>query len=264
MYSLHLSCRPSESEFLSAELWEAGTIAVREMESDGRVELIAGFETNNEREELLERFADHSPRWRHEPFRDWVAETQAAWPARGVGERFFLAPVWSGVPTPSGRTRIMHNPGLACGTGEHPCTQLALMALEKCVTPGCTVVDVGTGSGLLAIAALRMEASRALGLDLDEAALRAARENFELNGLSACLAAGSGDCVATAWADVTVANINATVLLSIFDDLARITRPGGWLILTGFPKIEARLLETAFLKTETIRKDEWCCVTAHR
>ncbi len=187
MYSLRLNCAADESEFASAELWDAGTVGIREIDEDGRVVLIAGFERNDQRGELLERFANYSPEWRHEPARDWIAETQAAWPARSVGQRLFVAPVWSQETTPSGRERIIHNPGLACGTGEHPCTQLALMALEKCVTPGCTVVDVGTGSGILAIASLRLGAARAFGIDPDEAAIPAACENFSLNGLPAQL-----------------------------------------------------------------------------
>lgn len=262
MYSLRLNCSVDESEFVSAELWEAGTLAVGEVEERERVVLIAGFETNTDRVALLERFAAYSPEWRHEPERDWVAETKASWPARAVGERLFLAPVWSEEATPAGRERIIHNPGLACGTGEHPCTKLALMALERCVTPRSSVVDVGTGSGLLAIAALRLGAARAVGVDPDEAAVTAASENFALNGSAARLAVGSADCLATASADVTVANISGTVLLAIFDDLLRITRRGGRIVLTGFPESEARVFEREFGRSETLRLDEWRCVVA--
>jgi len=262
MYSLRVTCAAEESEFVSAELWEAGTLAIGEMDADGRLVLIAGFETNSQRSELLERFAKYSPVWQHEPVRDWVAETQAAWPARTVGERLFVAPVWSEDVTPAGRERVVHNPGLACGTGEHPCTQLALIAIEKCVTPGCRVVDVGTGSGLLAIAALRLGAAKVVGVDPDEDAMKAASENFLLNGFAPQLAVGSADCLAAACADVTVANISGTVLLSIFDDLVRITRPGGWMILTGFPKTEASVFERAFAGVEMSGIDEWRCVVA--
>lgn len=262
MYSLHVNCAADESEFVSAELWEAGTVAVCEMDFDGRVVLIAGFETNGSRQQLLEQFARYAPEWRSEPARDWVAETEAAWPPRAVGERLFLAPLWSDDATPPGRLRIVHNPGLACGTGEHPCTQLALMALERCVTPGLRVVDVGTGSGLLAIAAVRLGARTALGIDPDEAALSSACENFALNCFAARLAVGSADCLATSCADVTVANISGTVLLAILDDLLRITRPGGWIVLTGFPQSEASVFEDALPISETFGIDDWRCVVA--
>lgn len=247
---------------LSAELWEAGPIAIREMASEGRVLLIAGFETNGAKRELLTRFHNYSPEWRSEAATDWVAESQAAWQPRSVGTRLFLAPPWSSDRTPAGRERIIHNPGLACGTGEHPCTQLALIALEKCVGPAFRVVDIGTGSGILAIAALRLGARWAAGIDPDETAITAASENFALNGLGPRLAVGSAECLADSCSDVTVANISGTVLLSILDDLLRATRPGGWLILTGFPENEAHVFERALPNCQVLGIDEWRCVVA--
>lgn len=251
-----------ESELVSAELWEAGTVGVRELDNDVRALLIAGFETNSKREELLARFARFSPEWRSEPDRNWVEETQAAWPPRVVGRRLFLAPFWSETPTPPERVRVIHNPGLACGTGEHPCTQLALLALERCVFQGCAVLDIGTGSGLLAVAALRLGAAKSVGVDPDEAALQGARENFQLNGCTPQLIAGSADCLASGSSDITVANISATVLLALFEDVLRITRPEGWIILTGFPKAEASVFEGAFANSETLALGEWRCLVA--
>ncbi len=260
MYSLQLTCSPEQSEFISAELWEGGTVAVREMDTDGRIVLIAGFETNASRAELLARFGEYSPQWRTEPARDWVAETQAKWPPRVVGQKLFLAPPWSAELTPLGRERVVHNPGLACGTGEHPCTQLALIALEKCITAEARVVDVGTGSGILAIAALRLGARAAMGIDPDGAALATASENFALNGFEPHLAVGSADCLTNGCSDVTLANISGTVLLSILEELLRITNPDGWLILTGFSDAEANVFEQMLPDSETFGIDEWRCV----
>jgi ribosomal protein L11 methyltransferase len=134
------------------------------------------------------------------------------------------------------------------------------MALELRVYPGCRVIDIGTGSGILAIAALRLGAAFALGVDPDEAALKAARENFESNGLDATLAAGSADRLAASSADVTVANINATVLLSILDDLLLCTRPAGSLILTGFTADELPAVLANFDEYSVLGIDEWRCV----
>jgi len=248
MYSLQLKCRPDDVDFLSAELWEAGTVGIRELE-DG---LIAGFETNDQRAELLQRFGGE---WTQEDSTDWVEATERAWPARLIGERIFLAPHWCTDETPAGRVRIMHNPGLACGTGEHPCTQLALQALESAGLDGKTIVDVGTGSGVLAIAALHLGARIAVGVDFDEAALGAARENFELNGFVASLAVGSADCIREA--DVTLANISATVILSIADELLRI---GGLLILTGFSDYELPAMEATFGSGTVTESGEWRCL----
>jgi len=262
VYSLYLTCEAGQADHLSAELWEAGTEGIRELDYGDSVRLIAGFATNENRAALLAQFAAYAPEWEHEDDIDWVEETKAAWPPREVGARFFLAPPWSIDPTPPGRERIIHNPGLACGTGEHPCTQLALMALEQCLSPGSTVADIGTGSGILSIGALRLGAETAIGIDIDTAALQAARENFELNRLPANLVAGSADCLATECADVVVANINATVLLSMLDELLRITCTGGWLILTGFTEAEVEAIALTLTDPQVLALNEWRCVVA--
>ncbi|HEY3939259.1 MAG TPA: 50S ribosomal protein L11 methyltransferase, partial [Bryobacteraceae bacterium] len=183
MYSLRLTCLAEDVDLLSGELWQAGTLGIREVEQGASVTLIAGFETNERRAGLLRALAAFAPEWSAEKTTDWFEETRRAWPGRSIGERLFLAPPWCREATPAGRERVVHNPGLACGTGEHPCTRLALIALETSVTPGCRVMDAGTGSGILAIAALKLGAAVAVGLDLDEASLGAARENFSLNDL---------------------------------------------------------------------------------
>jgi len=219
--------------------------------------LIAGFETNDNRVNLLARFGG---RWAQEDATDWVDATHRAWPPRFIGNRIFLAPHWCTDETPTGRIRIIHNPGLACGTGEHPCTQLALSAIEALDLTGKTVVDIGTGSGLLAIAALQLGAALAIGVDSDEAALHAARENFELNHLPANLAASSVDCLRDACVAVTVANISATVLMSIADELLRICAANAHLILTGFSEYELPAIEETFGKGSVTSSGEWRCV----
>lgn len=248
MYSLHLKCLPAEVDLISAELWEAGTVGIRELRSG----LIAGFETNDQRVALLDRFGGT---WEQEDSTDWVEATHRAWPARCIGNRIFLAPHWNQDETPAGRVRLVHNPGLACGTGEHPCTQLALAALESVDLSGKAIADIGTGSGLLAIAALLLGAKAAVGVDFDEAALTAARENFALNHLPADLAVGSADCVRAA--DVSIANISATVILSIADELLRI---GGRLILTGFSDYELTAMQQTFGNGTVTASSEWRCL----
>jgi ribosomal protein L11 methyltransferase len=262
MYSLRLTCKPEEVELLSAELYGAGTVGIREVDEDSATVLVAGFETNECRQELLGRFQPYSPEWTAEPAIDWVQVSRNAWPAREVGQRLFLAPYWSDATTPEERIRIVHNPALACGTGEHACTQLALIALEQRVTPGCTMVDVGTGSGILAIAARQLGASTTFGLDIDCAALSAARGNFALNDLQASLICGSAECMRTWSADITIANISATVLLAIWEDLLRITRPGGTFIVTGFPDNEAAVIRSLLSHPETFEGDDWVCFAA--
>lgn len=264
MYSLRFKCKAEEVDLLSADLWEAGTAGIREVEDGAGVILIAGFESNAQRAELLEHFAGRDTHWDEEDSTDWVAETHRAWPPRSIGECLFLAPAWSTDMTPPGKLRITHNPGLACGTGEHPCTQLALEALERSNPAGKIVIDIGTGSGLLAIAALRLGAISAIGIDPDEAALQAATENFNLNKFNPTLAVGYADCLRDSCAHITVANISATVLLAIGDDLLRIVAPGGTLILTGFTDDELPALEQVFGSGLVTSSGEWRCLSLPR
>jgi ribosomal protein L11 methyltransferase len=270
MYSLRIVCSAEEIDALSGELWDAGTVGVQELDyghygSRDGVALIASFETNENRLAVLERFSNYVPEWEQQNSIDWVEETQRAWPGRVVGTRFFLAPPWCLDPTPPGRLRLIHNPGLACGTGEHLCTQLALIALERCVHSGDKTVDVGTGSGVLAIAALQLGASSAIGVDTDAAVLDAARENFELNQLTPKLAAGSADCLADGCADIVVANISATILISMAGDLLGLLGNEGYLILTGFQAAELATLQNLFANTNVTSSlifslEDWNCL----
>jgi ribosomal protein L11 methyltransferase len=262
MYVLSFTCESSQVDLLSGELWEAGTLGIREvLGSNGFTTLEAAFEVSSARDRLLEQFGSLRPTWRRLPDRDWGQDTQQAWPGRAIGRRLFLAAPWCSDPTPARRERISHNPGLACGTGEHPCTQLALEALEIVTSPGVSVFDVGTGSGLLAIAALKLGAAIAIGLDIDLGALSAARENFALNKFTPNLVAGSTDCLMPEAADVIVANINASVLLSLADDLLGAIKPGGVLVLTGFPEEESRVVEAMFPPGSIATREGWTCIT---
>ena len=251
MYSVRITCSPDEIDRISGELWEAGTLGIREIEEGDSVVLIATFENAQ------------PGAWKEDQSIDWVAETQRAWPARPIGQRIFLAPPWSRESTPEGRFRLVHNPSFASGTGEHPCTQLALVALEECVAPGSRVIDIGTGSGILAIVARLLGATSAIGLDTDEMALDVARENHALNALAPQLIAGSAECLSDSCANIVVANINATVLLSIGDELLRISAPGGRLILTGFTEPELSTIEQIFPAfAERVHQfGEWTCVS---
>ncbi len=260
MYSLHLTCQAEDVDALSADLWEFGTAGIRELESGDGTLLIAGFETNQHRLQLFRHFVRYQPKWEQEDATDWVAHTHQAWPPREVGKTLFLSPPWFQSPTPEGRVRLVHNPGLACGTGEHPCTQLALAAIESNLVAGTVALDIGTGSAMLAIAALLLGAGVAIGIDTDGAALVAAKENFELNHRAPMLAVGSADCIQSQSADLVIANISGTVLLAILDDLLRITRSGGKLILTGFPESELAAFKELFPNAEITGFNEWRCL----
>lgn len=262
MYSLHLSCSSDQLDWVLGELYDAGTAGVRELDADNSIHLIAGFEENRQREQLLKTFERFSPEWRAEDDTDWIQYTKDQWQPRAVGERLWLVPYWSEAGTPHGRIAVRHNPGLACGTGEHPCTQLALEAVEAHSMGAKRVLDIGTGSGILAVAASLLGAAFVVATDTDETVLGAARENFELNGRTALLATGSADCIANAASDLTVANISGTVLLTILEDLIRVTSPEGTLVLTGFNEDELRFFSDLFRDSQASELDGWACLTA--
>src|SRR5947209_1489189 len=121
MYWLRLTCPPEAVDRVTGELWAFGTAGIQELETDGALVFIAHFDTAESRDDLISRFRLYAPEWGCEEEKDWVQENRAAWPAREVGRRVFLTPSWSTQVTPAGRERVIHNPGLACGTGEHPC-----------------------------------------------------------------------------------------------------------------------------------------------
>ena len=152
MFSLEIDCDADGRDLLIADLWELGLAGIVEL-SDTRVR--AFFEATGDSAGLLARYP--GARMREEENRDWVEEARELLQPMEVGRRFFLVPEWRDDPAPPGRFRITVNPGLAFGTGVHETTRLCLEALEDLVKPGTAVLDVGTGSGILA------EAARLLG-----------------------------------------------------------------------------------------------------
>src|SRR5580658_2271909 len=162
MFSLEIECDPDERDLLIAELWERGSEGIAEL-SPRRVR--AFFEDASGRDALLALFP--GARLRMEEQRDWVQSARDLLQPMEVGARFFLVPEWRDDPTPPGRFRIVVNPGMAFGTGVHETTRLCLEALEEFVTAGARVLDVGTGSGILAEAAGLLGAGKVFACDTD-------------------------------------------------------------------------------------------------
>jgi ribosomal protein L11 methyltransferase len=238
MFSLELRAGDEERDLLTAELWEAGSVGIVELDA-ARVR--AFFDDEAGREAVLERFAAFDPRVREEEERDWVAYSRENWEPIPAGERFFLVPEWRDDPAPPGRFRIAVNPGMAFGTGFHETTQLSIEALERHVRPGLTVLDVGTGSGILAQAAELLGADRVIACDNDHAAVEIARGNLR-TGL---VFTGSADALAPRSADLLVANINPEVILARAPDFRRCLRPSGLAILSGFEGDEVEAVRAA-------------------
>lgn len=245
MFSVYLECGAEAHDQLIAELNERGTLGVLELDSGVR----AWFDDEVAVDDLV---AEYDGIVTDEPVTDddWVQRTQDSFPPMAIGQRFWLTPPWNTAPAPDGRLRLEIMPGAACGTGWHECTQMCLEALESAVTPGCSVLDVGTGSGILSVAARLLGAERVIACDVDDDAVRICAERL----LVPTVFTGSADAVGAAGFDIVVANISPQVVRDMFGDFRRVLREGGTLIVSGFGdyplNVEPRSL---------VRRGEWLC-----
>ena len=164
-----------------------------------------------------------------------------------VSERFVVKPTWREYEPKEDELIIELDPGRAFGTGSHPTTSLCLKLMEKNIKEGDSVIDVGTGSGILMIAADRLGASEVYGTDIDELAVESAKENLELNGISEDRAkVYLGNLVSVVNGkkfDVVVANILADVLLILLNDISKVVKKDGLVIFSGIIDEKCELLK---------------------
>jgi ribosomal protein L11 methyltransferase len=171
---------------------------------------------------------------------DWANSWKEHFHVVRIGQRFVIKPSWRDFTPAAGDIVIEIDPGLAFGSGLHPTTQLCLKLFEDMDLAGQSLFDVGTGSGVLSIAALKLGAEPIRAVDIDDVAVRVAQENFELNGFPPGqtdtpveTAVGSAaDAGGRQW-QIVVANILAHTLIKLMPDLAAALAPGGKLILSG-------------------------------
>lgn len=173
---------------------------------------------------------------------DWMAAWKKHYTPIPVGKKLLILPAWQDPKPNEPRTIVRINPAMAFGTGTHPTTQLILTLLEKHVRPGEPLLDIGCGSGILSVAALKLGATHAIAVDVDGAAVVSTRENAGLNAIPAeKLAIGKGSVeevltgrYAYQEAPLVLVNILAPIILRLFDQgLARLVSPGGTLLLSG-------------------------------
>jgi len=197
---------------------------------------------------------------------DWAARSQASLRAIRAGG-IVVAPPWDMQP-PGAMLQIVIQPSMGFGTGHHATTRLCLSALQNVPLAGCRVIDVGTGSGVLAIAASLLGAADVVGIDDDPDAIQAARENLDLNVSAAVrftvidLRSFEGGTF-----DVVTANLTGGLLMATADRLEALTRPGGRLILSGIMASEADAVLSCFGACTVLGRadeDEWVCVTLER
>lgn len=161
---------------------------------------------------------------------NWVQLTQSQFEPIRVSERLWIVPSWHAAPDPDALVLVL-DPGMAFGTGSHPTTRLCLEWIERTVAPGVSVLDYGCGSGILAIAAAKLGAGEVLGVDIDPQAVTAARNNADINAVSARFADSAAPLEGSF--DMVVANILANPLKALAPAICGHVRAGGTLALSG-------------------------------
>ncbi|MBX9602917.1 MAG: 50S ribosomal protein L11 methyltransferase [Bryobacteraceae bacterium] len=225
MYSLFLDSEAGDRDELIARLHELGTLGIVE----GDAHLQAFFEAEVPPEALLREFAARAPEILPADDIDWEKRNYDAWPPLEIGRSWFVIAPFRTDPTPPGRIRLEINPGMASGTGIHPCTQLCLQAMEEVLRRGFKVLDIGTGSGILARAAELLGASSVVACDIDPDSLRDARQ-----ATGALLYQGTVDAVSPGHFDLVICNVSENVARKILD----LPFPTGkHIILSGFSSL---------------------------
>jgi ribosomal protein L11 methylase PrmA len=227
-----VECPANELERALTECYTRGAFSIEEQDLPGGiVRLLAYYHEEVDGAELVDESID------------WQSVSEQPWLPLELGTRLWLAPPWVTDSPPPGRVRLDYLRGQACGTGGHAATQVCLEAIDKHLRPDASFLDVGVGSGILSIAAALLGAGVIVGCDIDEPSVAIARENCP-----APMFVGSVRSVRDASFDLVVANINATMLETIGEDLLRVLKPGGSLIGGGFhceemPRLPFRLVE---------------------
>ena len=285
---LRLDTRPGEVESLEERMLATGAVAVT-MEDNadqpvlepgvgetplwGQVRLTGLYPADTDMDQVLAAFPSGLLRQANQRVeiledKDWEREWMQHYRPMPFGKRLWVCPSWLQPPDP-GAINLLLDPGLAFGTGTHPTTALCLAQLDSMDLAGCDIVDYGCGSGILAVAALRLGAAFALAVDNDPQALVATRDNAGRNGIAAAgMEVVLPDAVDHhAWsgrASLVIANILAGPLMELADTLAAFLRPGGTLLLSGLLDTQAAALCEHYADRINLQvageKDGWVCL----
>ena len=223
--------------------------------------------------QYLAGLEDHEPQTVSLREEDWATSWQKYYQPIPVGNRVYIVPDWMrGEPVPDGRTPLYLNPGLTFGTGAHPTTQLCLELLEEVLQSGDKVLDLGCGSGILAIAALALGASRAVGVDIDPKAADVAFENAALNGVGPDrLSVYAGDVLSDkklaarlgpGQNRVVLANIVADVIIPLAVQVREFMTPDGVFLTSGVidgreDEVRAALEANGFAVVKHLERGGW-------
>ena len=209
---------------------------------------------------------------------DWAEEWKQFYRIQHIGQRLVVRPSWEPYEAQPHEVIIDLDPGAAFGTGEHETTRLCLLALEGAITPGMDVLDVGAGSGILAIGAAKLGARSVRAVDIDAATVAVAVENAERNGVDGVIEFGAGSvgdiwpwpaAPAEASADLVLANISSVVLGRLMPLLVAALRPGGTLVASGFlcrdaHEVRAAAEQAGLVVRQDFEEGDWGALVATR
>jgi ribosomal protein L11 methyltransferase len=279
-WSVTVDVPREEAEIASVDLMDGGASGVEVRDGDGvpmpgvdqpapgRALVVAHFGALAEAEAAAAGWAGTLEAL---PDQDWGEAWRKGLAPLAIG-RVFVRPSWIEAPTPPGMVEVVLDPGMAFGTGTHPTTSLCLAALSSLLEdrPGARVLDVGTGSGLLAIAAARLGARGVAATDNDPVAIRVARENAAHNGVALDL--NERDVASQRGPfDLVLANILANTLVELAPALAAVLAPRGVVLLSGILVPQEALVRDAYLKAGLTplsggdrREGEWSLLALER
>lgn len=257
-YSLTLDVPLEAAEALSAELWDHGAAGVELADGEGTPmpgaarpapgrALVTAWFAERADAERARGALDAGGELAEVADEDWGETWKKGLGPLAIG-RAFVRPSWVDAPAPAGMVEVVLDPGMAFGTGTHPTTSLCLAALSDLldVRPGAAVLDVGTGSGLLAIGARKLGAGRVAGNDNDPVAIDVARENADRNGVALELTTATLAEIPGPF-ELVVANILANTLVELAPEIVRQLAPGGVVLLSGILAPQEDEVRSAYL-----------------
>lgn len=203
---------------------------------------------------------------------EWATAWKKYYHPVKISDKFTIVPTWEEYEPQSDEELIIElDPGMAFGTGTHPTTIMCIQALERFVKKGDVVIDVGTGSGVLSIAAALLKAKKVISLDLDDVAVTATRINIKLNKVQDVVTVSQNNLLdgVDQQADVIVANILAEVIVRFTDDAYERLKSGGFFITSGIIKqkrneVEEALKSSGFIIEETLTMEDWVAIIAKK
>ena len=209
--------------------------------------------------------------WREVHEEDWATAWKDYFQPVKIGERIVIKPTWCEYTPGIGDLIIELDPGMAFGTGTHHTTAMCVRLLEETVKPGFTVFDIGTGSGILAVAAAKLGAAAVRAVDYDNVAVRVARENVEVNNAGHIVSVSQGDLLIglEGRADIVVANIIADIIIRMLPDVPDRLKPGGWFIAGGIiaerlGDVTAALLASGLVLEKVMEEGGWATMLARK